>query len=260
MRLWIVFGVLWGLLALSNSSLLAFLPFCGIWMIWPEISRHAGRVLRNVTLSGLCCAAVVSPWVIRNWYAFHAFIPLRANFGAELYRSVLPSSDGFPWGATLSLAEREPEFERYKSMGEVAFSKDQQQKAMAIIHSDPGAFYRHALLRLDFFWFGVPHPIEGNVAKGVMVEATREFTYAFISVAGILGLILALHRRVPAAWLFFWAFLSLPMVYYFVTVQARFRHPLEPIMTVLIVYLFQSAESPADRRRAASTRFNEVKA
>jgi hypothetical protein len=115
-------------------------------------------------------------------------------------------------------------------------------------------------LRLDFFWFGVPHPIEGNVAKGVMVEATREFTYAFISVAGILGLILALHRRVPAAWLFFWAFLSLPMVYYFVTVQARFRHPLEPIMTVLIVYLFQSAESPADRRRAASTRFNEVKA
>jgi hypothetical protein len=32
-----------------------------------------------------------------------------------------------------------------------------------------------------------------------------------------------------------------------VTVQARFRHPLEPVMTVLIVYLFQSAERPGAR-------------
>jgi hypothetical protein len=116
------------------------------------------------------------------------------------------------------------------------------------------------LLRLDFFWFGVPHPIEGNLAKGLLVEATREFTYAFISIAGILGLILALRRRVPAAWLFFWAFLSLPMVYYFVTVQARFRHPLEPIMTVLIVYLFQSAEPSAAKRSDAAMRLDEVKA
>jgi 4-amino-4-deoxy-L-arabinose transferase-like glycosyltransferase len=258
--LWITFGILWGLIGLSNSSLLVFVPFCGIWMVLPEFPRHIGRALRNAILSAVCCAAVISPWVIRNWYAFHAFVPLRANFGAELYRSVLPSSDGFPWGATLSLAEREPEFERYKAMGEVAFSKDQQQKAMAIIHSDPATFYRHALLRLDFFWFGVPHPIEGNLAKGLLVEATREFTYAFISIAGILGLILALRRRVPAAWLFFWAFLSLPMVYYFVTVQARFRHPLEPIMTVLIVYLFQSAEPPAAKRSDAAMRLDEVKA
>jgi hypothetical protein len=32
-----------------------------------------------------------------------------------------------------------------------------------------------------------------------------------------------------------------PLTYYFITVQARFRHPLEPIMTILAVFLFQSA-------------------
>ena len=38
------------------------------------------------------------------------------------------------------------------------------------------------------------------------------------------------------------AFLIYPLPYYFVTVQARFRHILEPLIMVLAVNLFQSAE------------------
>jgi hypothetical protein len=39
---------------------------------------------------------------------------------------------------------------------------------------------------------------------------------------------LALKRRIPGAVLFAWAFFLPPLVYYFVTVHARFRHPLRP--------------------------------
>jgi hypothetical protein len=39
-----------------------------------------------------------------------------------------------------------------------------------------------------------------------------------------------------------WMFLLLPLPYYLVTVQARFRHPLEPLIAVLGVYLFRSTE------------------
>ena len=31
---WLLFGTLWGLIALSNSLLLAFLPFCALWIIY----------------------------------------------------------------------------------------------------------------------------------------------------------------------------------------------------------------------------------
>jgi hypothetical protein len=55
-------------------------------------------------------------------------------------------------------------------------------------------------------------------------------------------LALALKHHVPGAVLFAWAFFLLPLVYYFVTVHARFRHPLEPLIAILGVYLFQSAE------------------
>jgi hypothetical protein len=73
-------------------------------------------------------------------------------------------------------------------------------------------------------------------------EAVRTLNFAFISLAGLLGLALALRNRVPAAGLFAWAFLLLPIPYYIVTVHARFRHPLEPVIAILAVYLFQSAQ------------------
>jgi hypothetical protein len=55
-------------------------------------------------------------------------------------------------------------------------------------------------------------------------------------------LILALRRKLPAAWLFAWAVVLLPSIYYFITAGSRFRNPLEPIFAVLTVYLFQEAE------------------
>ena len=65
--------------------------------------------------------------------------------------------------------------------------------------------------------------------------------FSFLSLAGLLGLALALRRRVPGAGLLACAFLLLPLPYYFVTVHARFRHPLEPLITLFAVFLFQSA-------------------
>jgi hypothetical protein len=244
--LWALFGILWGLIALSNSSLLTFLPACGLWMVWDILRTRRGlaSALRNVVLSAVCFIAVVSPWVIRNWVIFHAFIPMRANFGAEMYESTLFSNKGFPWMATLPLADTDPEFKRYERLGEVAYSKQQGDRAKAAIHAHPDLFLRNALHRVYFFWVSVPHP----AGTTDFVEAVRRINFSFLSLSGMLGLALALRRHIPAAWLFFWAFVFFPLIYYFVTVQARFRHPLEPIICILSVYLFQSA----DRTRAWS--------
>ena len=237
---WLLFGLLWGLTALSNSSLLSFLPFCGLWIIWPALHTrtHVLRAFRGTTLAALCFLAVVSPWTIRNWHVFHAFVPMRSNFGAELYEATIFSNDGFPWMATLPMAEKAPEFQRYEQMGEIAYSIAQGEHAKAAIRSHPGLFVRNAIQRVYFFWISVPHPLDA----GILVEALRRINFSFFSVTGWLGLILALRRRVPGAWLFLWAFAMIPLIYYFVTVQARFRHPLEPLICVLSVYLFQSAD------------------
>jgi len=243
-RLWLVFGTLWGLIALSNSSLLAFLPFCMLWIVWP--TRRNPGTLRRLILVSVCCCAVVSPWVIRNYTSFHAFVPLRSNFGAELYESAQLENEGYPTMATLPHTQASPDFQRYKRLGELAYSREQGDRAKAIIQQHPGIFASHILRRIYFFWASVPHPTEHGW-KGVVAETAREFSYAFLSLAGLLGLALALRDRVPAAWLFFWAFAIYPLLYYVVTVQARFRHPLEPLICVLAVYLFRSAKPSPSR-------------
>ena len=245
---WAIYGLLWGLVALSNSSLLIFLPFCTLWMIWGDwsrsrsallpVSRPVLRLLANVSLAGLMCVLCVVPWIARNARVFHAFVPMRANFGAELYESALPENRGFPWMATLPLAETSPDFQRYKRVGELAYSKQQGERGKAILLANKEAFAHHVLKRIYFFWSSVPHPVE----KSFLNEFSREFFFAFTSLGGLFGLALSLRRRVPGAWLFAGAFAAVPLVYYVITVQARFRHPLEPLIMVLSVFLFQSAD------------------
>jgi hypothetical protein len=239
---WLFFGLLWGFIALSNSSLLTFLPVCGLWIVWPSLWTRGklGPALRGGALSALCFIAVISPWVIRNYKVFHAFVPMRSNFGAELYEATIFSNDGFPWGTTLPRFESAPEFRRYERMGELAFSRQQGELAKAKIRAHPALFVKNSIRRVYYFWIGVPRP--GDSDSEVVIEALRRFNFCFFSFTGIFGLALALRRGIPGSWLFFWAFAICPFVYYFVSVQARFRHPLEPVICILSVYLFQSAD------------------
>lgn len=231
---WLLFGLLWGLIALSNSTLLIFLPVCGVWILMGTWRRpHA---VRDAVLAALLCLACIAPWTIRNEGVFHTFIPLRGNFGAELYMGNGPGSEGLlmeyyhPFQDAYQLG-------LYASLGEVRYVAMRGAAAKAYIAADPVHFAADVARRIEFFWAGVPHPTD----EAWFNEIGRTLNFAFISVAGLLGLAFALRTRVPAAGLFAWAFLLLPIPYYLVTVHARFRHPLEPLMCILAVHLFQSA-------------------
>ena len=266
---WACFGLFWGLLCLSNSTLLLFLPVCGVWMLLrlfrtrPSIpatpsatppdaadipdapqsprlppGRGLAPAARNVLLSAFVFLACITPWVWRNWQVFHAFIPTRGNLGAELYASELPEHQGFPWGTTIPFVERDPEYMRYRQLGEPAYVREKAAMAAERRRTHRRQIAGWTLKRFYFFWVSVPHPIE----KGFFLEFVRELSFCFLSLGGLFGLALALRRRIPAAGLFAWAFVLLPMTYYLITVQARFRHPLEPLICILTVFLFQSAE------------------
>jgi hypothetical protein len=55
------------------------------------------------------------------------------------------------------------------------------------------------------------------------------------------GLGRALRRHKPGAWLLFWLILFYPAIYYIVFPGQRYRHPIEPEMTILGVYLLTEA-------------------
>jgi 4-amino-4-deoxy-L-arabinose transferase-like glycosyltransferase len=236
---WLLFGLLWALIALSNSTLLIFLPVCGLWILLPGMKNPGGilRTLAGPLLAALVFVACIMPWTIRNYAVFHTFIPLRGNFGAELYMGNGPGSTGFlmEYDHPFQSAEQ---LRLYAGMGEVRYVAMRGAAAKQFVAAHPAHFAADVARRVYFFWAGVPHPSD----EAWYNELGRTLNFAFISIAGLLGLGLALRNRVPAAGLFAWAFLLLPIPYYLVTVHARFRHPLEPLITILGVYLFQSAK------------------
>lgn len=236
-RNWLLFGLAWSLIALSNSTLLLFLPINGLWiavhLLRSQVSR--ARILRDASLAAVVFACCLVPWIWRNWEAFHVVIPLRGNFGAELYMGDGPGSDGF-----LRVYQHPNtdavQLRLYKQLGEVRYVAMRGSEAKAFIAAHPGHFVAIVLKRVYFFWAGVPSD------QRFSVEIVRLINLQFTSMAGLLGLALALHRRIPASGLLAWAFLLLPATYYLITVHARFRHPLEPLLCVFGVYLFQSAQ------------------
>jgi len=237
-RDWAIFGLLWGTIAMTNPTLVLMAPVQGVWILADlpqrrDLLKSAGLVLLAITLSIAVCA----PWVIRNWLVFHAFIPTRSNFGAEAAMAWDPNSMGFPWGATVPTVEPAPEHQLYARMGERAYVAMRGKQAWGWAREYPRHFWALVAWRFYMFWASVPHTAAPSAAEDI-----REAAHCLTSIAGILGLLLALRRKRPAAGLFAWAVVLLPAIYYFIIPGSRFRNPLEPFFAVLIVYLFQQTE------------------
>ena len=146
LRRWLVFGLLWASIALSNSTMLLLLPVCGVWLLMG--ARDQSRSAVHAAAAGVLFIACLAPWTWRNWVALHAFVPMRSNFGAELYAGNGPGSNGFRYGVLVGLPEQDPQHRLYVQLGEIAYVHSRGGLAKTYIESHPGHF---ALLSLKRF-------------------------------------------------------------------------------------------------------------
>lgn len=230
LREWIWFGALYAIGALANPTMLAFLPFCGLW-IWRQRYRNGLSSLGGVVLSSIVFFAVLSPWVIRNYEVFGRFVFLRDDFGLQVRLGNGPYADG------MLMAYMQPnlnklELEKFQHMGELAYAQADKQAAFSWIRENPWRFAVISLKRFFYYWNGVPRATSSRSPVDFRTSA-----FLATSVLAIWGLILALRQKRPAAWLFAGLIILYPLVYYFVFPHARYRHPIEPELTILIVFL-----------------------
>lgn len=232
---WILLGVLWGLGGLLNPSLLSFLPFCGFW-IWYRRSKLGLRAFGGVALSAVVFFFCLSPWLVRNYRTFGRFVFIRDDFGEQLRLGNGPNADGILM-AHLQPNLNAPERSRFVQMGELAYSGERKREAFEFIRDNPGRFAVISFKRFVYYWAGVPK--QGDPTA---VRVGRNFVFLASSVLALWGLIRALREKKPGAWLFAWLVLSYPTVYYFVYAHARYRHPIEPELVILAVYLISETQ------------------
>ncbi len=247
LRRWAVWGLLWGVAALTNPALISFLPFAGIWLCY-RLTRQRRRWLVPVAVSALIFWAVIGPWTIRNYEVFHRFIFIRDNAGAELRMGNGPGAEGL-WMWWLHPTTNVLQFQKYRQMGEIAYIHERKSAALEFIRQHPGRFLVLTLRRFVYYWDDTP-----NGSQHWVTNLARNSLYLTSSILAIWGLGLAIKRRKPARWLFAFLLLAYPVVYYLVFPHPRYRHPIEPELVILAAYLISETDEMKSRPRLVTNR------
>ncbi|HWZ82787.1 MAG TPA: glycosyltransferase family 39 protein [Terriglobales bacterium] len=242
---WVLFGALYGIGVLANPTMLTFLPFCGLW-IWRQRYRRSLASLAGIVIASVVFWTALSPWLVRNYAVFGHFL-LRDDFGLQFRLGNGPYAEGMlmPY---LQPHHNKLEWEKFQQMGELGYSESCKQEAFSWIGAHPRRFAVISLKRFFYYWNGVPR--ESNSVSPVDF---RTSAFLATSVLALLGLARAVRQKRPTAWLFAGLVLTYPTVYYFVFPHARYRHPIEPELVILIVFVILEA-----RRRSTGAEAREI--
>lgn len=229
---WIGFGLLWGVAALTNASLLSFLPASGLW-VWYRRWKQGKPSVAGVVLAAVFFVATIAPWLVRNYETFGKFIFIRSNFGAELRLGNGPGADG-TWMSYLHPTQSPFALQQYQQMGEMAYVAERKREAMEFIREDYARFAWISFKRFVYYWAGRPR---SSLTSGLVDNSA----FLASSILAFWGLGRALRKCQHGTWLFLWLILCYPAIYYFVYPHSRYRHPIEPEMAILIAYLISEA-------------------
>jgi 4-amino-4-deoxy-L-arabinose transferase-like glycosyltransferase len=116
-RAWCGYGLLWGFALMTNPSLGTVFPLLLGWAAyraWQKEQLHLSRPLLACAIAVMCCV----PWTVRNYLAFHRFIPLRSNLPFELWLGNNEQFDGLHAG---QVAESDRFYARAPAIGNYTF-------------------------------------------------------------------------------------------------------------------------------------------
>ncbi len=227
---WFGYGLLWGIVGLTNTSVVAWLPFSGCWLAY-QLYCRGKRFVVPVMFSALVFWATLMPWLVRDYSVFGKPLFVRGDLGVELRSGNNPAADG---GFVFAYHPGSDRFLRaqYKRMGEAAFVTEQARLAKEWIVQHPKLFLVISFRRFIFFWAGLPPTGRLEKAKNLLFLAS--------SVLAIAGLLLAAKQRLHGVFLFATLVVFYPLIYYFTFPTPRYRHAIDPELVILAVYLISS--------------------
>jgi len=232
---WFGYGLLWGVMALTNPAALAFLPFAGSWLAY-QLHHRGKRFLLPAATGAIVFWMTIMPWLVRNDRMMGKPVFIRDNFGVEFRIGNNPLAEGINVAA-LHPIQNELQYENYRRLGEAAFAAEQARLAKAWVQQHPARFLVLSSRRFIFFWAGLPKAsnIEG-------LQELKNSLYLATSLLAIGGLCLAWKQRVHGVFLFATLLIAYPLAYYITFAQPRYRHPIEPQLLILAVYLITQAK------------------
>ena len=228
LKLWLQLGAIWALITLTNPAPLSIMPFTVLVAAYTNYKAGA-KWIRPLVYSGALFAALVSPWLIRNYAVFHRPVFMRSNYWFEFHLGNYHFSNGI--GYSGKHPNNNPAvLAQYLKWGEPQFIDYYKKDAFDFVRKYPREFLDLTAHRTLWFWDGTSLMYYGPL------EWWAPWKFWPLSLLGWLGLLFVLTRR-PRGWILLSALLLIyPIPYYLAYPSVKYRHLLEPELLLLSVY------------------------
>jgi len=230
---WLGFGLLYGVTALSNPSVLSMLPFLLLLAVW-KVHQSGRRWFLNGALTTVAVLAVLTPWTIRNYRAIGILCPVRDNYWLEFYAGNLDdTSDPNPPEA--HPANNPVEMQKFRSMGERDYLAEKHALAVAHVRQHPLAFVAVSCRRFVYYWTGF-WSFSAEYRDREPFELPNMFFCVVVALFMLRGArrLWVVHRTAVLPYLVL--IVVFPMTYYITHPLMDYRQPIEPAIVVLAVY------------------------
>ncbi len=171
---------------------------------------------------------IVAPWLIRNYLVFHRVIPVRDNFGLEL---AVSNNDCARFGIqrnfeTGCFQKEHPnanldEAKKVLALGEPKYNDARMREALRWIVGNPARFAKLSAMRFVVFWF--PTETTSFFVPGRVLE---RFTIYVMTLLSLPALFMLHRRNRQSAAVCISCLGLLPLVYYLVQYEYRYRYPI----------------------------------
>ena len=231
-RDWVLWALLWGLIAMTSPALLSVLPFLGLWLVYRNW-KQGRNVIPRAAVAAVVFLACLAPWTVRNYQAFGKFIPLRDNFWLEVHVGYSPDvSDVFPDSTHPSTDSRE--LRQFITLGELRFMEEKKREALQFISENPGTAAVRTVRHIVYLWTGYWSADEDFIVREPMHIPNVMFTM-WMTAMLVLGLWFSKqgYRRRGPMTPFVIMVAVFPIIYYITHPSMNYRHPIDPMIAIL---------------------------
>ncbi|MGI4855036.1 MAG: ArnT family glycosyltransferase [Janthinobacterium lividum] len=232
-RWWAVFGLLAGLAALSNPSVLSLIPVLLGYALWLRF-RRGGVVGMPMLVSLGVLLLTLLPWTVRNLRVMHQPVLMRDGFWGEFYAgNAGDTSHTNPnWTHPASSAV---EMQQYQRLGETGYMLRKKTLSMERLRTQPAAFAMVSARRVVRFWTGYWSFSHAYLQDEALDVPNVPFCIALtlLMITGI-WLLFRTNRRLAAPYLL--TLLIFPIPYYVTHASMDYRQPIEPILVAITAY------------------------
>jgi 4-amino-4-deoxy-L-arabinose transferase-like glycosyltransferase len=229
---WLGYGALWGIAALTNPAVLSTLPFLGAW-VWLRHWRRGENCTGLVIAASLVFLVAIAPWIWRSSRAYGRFVAFRGGVGLEV---MVGNSDDTSnvLNTHLLPGENPAEMEKLRRLGEPAYMAEKQREAVDVIARRPLRFAGLTLRRALHTWTALwDFPPRWRLDESGLPNV---LSYSFVSLLAFGGVYRAIQDRRDGVIPLVIPLIFLPVAYYLTHSEARYRHPIDPVVVVFMAY------------------------